>query len=118
MTTTHDRLAPLLRKDSERLGRQLAKGVRDTERFERDLVAAEERLALRYASVPRLRYPVLVACPSALRLTLPPSRTGMPASPAPRPMAERNRRSASVRVRNCRATACREGGEAVAGERL
>ncbi len=57
MTTTHDRLAPLLRKDSERLGRQLAKGVRDTDRFERDLAAAEERLAVRQASVPRLSYP-------------------------------------------------------------
>jgi len=52
-----DRLAPLLLTDSERLGRQLARGVRDADRFERDLAAAEDRLAVRAAAVPRLSYP-------------------------------------------------------------
>ncbi|MCW2616687.1 MAG: ATP-dependent helicase, partial [Frankiales bacterium] len=57
MTTTSERLAPLLLKDSQRLGRQLAQGVRDQERFDRDLAAAEERLAVRLAAVPRISYP-------------------------------------------------------------
>ena len=57
MTTTNERLGPLLLKDSQRLGRQLAQGVRDAERFERDLVAAEERVARRREAVPRLSYP-------------------------------------------------------------
>jgi len=61
MTTStselRERLEPLLLKDSQRLGRQLASGVRDQERFARDLAAAEERLATRVAAVPRISYP-------------------------------------------------------------
>ncbi|MBC7375520.1 MAG: AAA family ATPase, partial [Frankiales bacterium] len=57
MTTMTERLGPLLLKDSQRLGRQLAQGVRDADRFERDLVAAEERVAARRSAVPRLSYP-------------------------------------------------------------
>ena len=60
MTSTQqwqDRLAPLRLQDSQRLGRRLASGVRDADRFELDVLAAEERLASRQAAVPRISYP-------------------------------------------------------------
>ena len=57
----HDRLAPLLLRDARRLSRRLEELRRRPDRraaFERDLEAAEERLARRQAAVPtRIVYP-------------------------------------------------------------
>lgn len=93
MTTTADRLAPLPRKDSQRLGQQLARGVHDAERFERYLVAAEQRLAARAAST---RASFQASCTWWARSSMPSGRVNNDALGRPGGTDPRCRRRAST----------------------